>query len=130
MPAAASSSPVTVQYTSTVSKDHGVRVLRVITRLNIGGPAIQAVRLSASLTGAGFHTLLLHGRVGEAEGDMSYLLAPHGPNAVRALQIPALQRPIAPWSDFRAFVTILRTIASFRPHIVHTHMAKAGLLAR
>jgi glycosyltransferase involved in cell wall biosynthesis len=103
-------------------------VLRVITRLNIGGPSIQAVRLSASLSSKGFDTLLLHGRVGDDEGDMSYLLDDSA--GLRAERIPSLVRPIAPWSDLRAFFAILSAIARFRPHIVHTHMAKAGLLTR
>jgi len=102
-------------------------VLRVITRLNIGGPSIQAIRLSRSLAAEGFETLLLHGRVGESEGDMGYLMEGGG---VRAQRIDALARPIAPWSDARAFAAIARAIADFRPHIVHTHMAKAGVLAR
>jgi glycosyltransferase involved in cell wall biosynthesis len=107
--------------------DRSVRVLRIITRLNIGGPAIQAVRLSTALTAAGFDTCLVHGRVGEDEGDMGYLL-PDGGAHVRCL--PALQRSIAPARDARAFLALFRQICEFRPHIVHTHMAKAGLLGR
>ena len=107
--------------------DNGrVRVLRVITRLNIGGPAIQAVRLSTSLTPYGFETRLVHGRVGAEEGDMAYLITPGAD--VRFL--PALRRPIAPVQDARAFIALFRTMCAFRPHIVHTHMAKAGLLGR
>jgi len=104
-----------------------VRVLRVITRLNIGGPAIQAIHLSRSLSAEGFDTRLLYGRVGAAEGDMSYLLPDRG---VTASRIDALQRPIALWSDARALLAISRAIAAFRPHVIHTHMAKAGLLTR
>ena len=108
-------------------------MLRVITRLNVGGPSIQAVRLTTGLGACGFETLLLHGSVGSAEGDMSYLLpaggAP-GTNVVNVRRIAALRRSIAPWSDVRALMAIARAMAEFRPDIVHTHMAKAGLLAR
>jgi len=103
------------------------RVLRVITRLNIGGPAIQAVSLSAGLVREGFDTLLVHGRLGPDEGDMSYLLANQ---PVHTLHLPALQRRPRPVADLWTFARLLRIIARFRPDIVHTHMAKAGLLAR
>ena len=53
-----------------------VGVVRVITRLNIGGPSIQATRLTTALEPHGFTTRLLHGRLGDGEGDMSYLIAP------------------------------------------------------
>jgi glycosyltransferase involved in cell wall biosynthesis len=103
------------------------RVLRVITRLNIGGPSIQATRLAASLDAEGFDTLLIHGRLGEGEGDMSYLLADRG---ARTQYLDLLQRPIAPWADVRAAIALYKAMHMFRPHLLHTHMAKAGLLAR
>jgi glycosyltransferase involved in cell wall biosynthesis len=104
-----------------------VRIVRVITRLNIGGPAIQAARLTTDLAGRGYDTTLMHGRLGAGEGDMRYLLAPDAPNV---LYVDALRRPIAPGHDVRAFHAILATLRAVRPDIVHTHMAKAGLLGR
>ena len=53
-----------------------MRILRVITRLNIGGPSIQALALTSRLAARGATTTLLHGRLGEGEGDMRYLAAP------------------------------------------------------
>ncbi len=102
-----------------------IAVVRVITRLNIGGPSIQATRLSA-LDRDGFTTTLIHGRLGEGEGDMSYLIAPGS----RAIHLDTLQRPLSPLSDLRAGLRLLRELRAARPHIVHTHMAKAGLLGR
>lgn len=102
-------------------------MLRVITRLNIGGPSIQAVTLSARLAPFGFDTTLVHGRLGEAEGDMSYLLAG---TEVDARHLPSLQRPLAPVSDAVALVRLYRLMCAVRPSIVHTHMAKAGSLGR
>ena len=102
-----------------------IRVMRVITRLNIGGPSIQATRLSV-LDRDGFETTLIHGRLGEGEGDMSYLIAPGS----RAIHVETLCRPLQPWNDLRAFLRILRELRRLRPQIVHTHMAKAGLLGR
>lgn len=104
-----------------------MRVARIITRLNIGGPSIQAVTLSEQLEAFGFTTLLLHGRLGAGEGDMSYLLDGTG---VRATCLPTMQRPIAPLGDVAAMTRIYRTLCAFRPAIVHTHMAKAGTLGR
>jgi glycosyltransferase involved in cell wall biosynthesis len=103
-----------------------VVVVRVITRLNIGGPSIQATRLTTALEPHGFTTRLLHGRLGDGEGDMSYLIAP----GADAVFIPALRRPLSPFHDYRAFVRLYGEISRARPAIVHTHMAKAGLLGR
>ncbi len=103
-----------------------IRVLRVITRLNIGGPSIQAVTLCDRLAARGFETLLIHGRLDAGEGDMRYLLAPHA--AVEYL--PTLRRPVAPVADAAAMAHLVRTMRAWRPHIVHTHMAKAGALGR
>jgi glycosyltransferase involved in cell wall biosynthesis len=103
-----------------------MRVLRVITRLNIGGPSIQAGRLTSALSPHGYVTRLVHGRLGAGEGDMRYLLAPDA-DVVFA---PSLQRSLSPLEDLRAFAQIYREIRRYRPDILHTHMAKAGLLAR
>ena len=102
-----------------------IAVVRVITRLNIGGPSIQATRLSA-LDADGFSTTLIHGRLGDGEGDMSYLIAAGS----RAIYVDTLCRPLSPLNDLRAFVRILRELRVAQPRIVHTHMAKAGLIGR
>lgn len=101
-------------------------VVRVITRLNIGGPSIQATRLTTALEPYGFTTRLLHGRLGAGEGDMSYLIAP----GADAAFIPELRRPLSPIADVRAFAKLYGEISRAHPVIVHTHMAKAGLLGR
>ena len=106
---------------------HRIRVLRIITRLNIGGPSIQAARLTLGLSARGYTTTLLHGRLGEAEGDMRYLLPDTG---VDVRYVDSLRRTISPVADLRTLWIILRTLREIRPAIVHTHMAKAGLLGR
>ena len=100
-------------------------VVRIITRLNIGGPSIQATRLSSALDVHGFSTTLIHGRLGDGEGDMSYLI---GPGAHTYLD--SLRRPLSPMADLRALLRIYRELKVARPMIVHTHMAKAGMLGR
>jgi glycosyltransferase involved in cell wall biosynthesis len=102
------------------------RVLRIITRLNIGGPSIQAITLSERLAPRGFDTRLLHGRLGSGEGDMRYLLT----RLDVARQMPALRREIAPLHDAVALVQVLDALRDFRPDILHTHMAKAGTIGR
>jgi glycosyltransferase involved in cell wall biosynthesis len=102
------------------------RIARIITRLNIGGPSIQAARLTTLLERRGYHTRLVHGRLGTDEGDMSDLVSTHDD----VVNVRSLRRPIAPLDDARTFIRLFRLFQSFRPHIVHTHMAKAGLLGR
>jgi len=103
-----------------------IRVLRVITRLNIGGPSIQAITLADRLRARGFATTLVHGSLGEGEGDMRYLVPP----TVHTHQISALRREVAPAHDVRALQQLVAIVRRVRPHIVHTHMAKAGTLGR
>lgn len=103
------------------------RILRIITRLNIGGPAIQAARLTTELRPLGYDTWLVHGLVAGSEGTMRDLL-PAEDSGVRFIE--SLQRPIAPLADLAAFRAIYRILKTVQPHIVHTHMAKAGLLGR
>jgi glycosyltransferase involved in cell wall biosynthesis len=101
-------------------------IVRVITRLNIGGPSIQATRLTGALDAHGFSTTLIHGRLGDGEGDMSYLIAP----GARAIYLDSLRRPLSPLADLRALLGLYRELTRARPAIVHTHMAKAGMLGR
>jgi glycosyltransferase involved in cell wall biosynthesis len=104
-----------------------VRIARIVTRLNVGGPSIQAITLSERLTDRGFETRLMHGQLGPGEGDMRYLLTD---GRVEVQQLPALRRPVSPLHDATAFAAIYRSLCRFRPVLVHTHMAKAGTLGR
>jgi len=103
-----------------------VRVLRLITRLNIGGPSIQAITLSERLTSHGFTTRLVHGALGDGEGDMCYLLS----SSAGVDHVPRLRRELSPADDYAAFVRVSAILRDFRPQIVHTHMAKAGAIGR
>jgi glycosyltransferase involved in cell wall biosynthesis len=103
-----------------------IRVVRVIARLNVGGPAIQAITLTNRLTPLGYRTVLVRGREGPDEGDMDYLAERLGVAPVLA---PSLGRNPG-WRDVPALVSLIRLIARERPDIVHTHAAKAGTLGR
>lgn len=104
-----------------------MRVARIITRLNVGGPSIQAMMLSERLSSRGFETLLVHGRLGAGEGDMRYLLSD---GRVQVHYVPSLGRAVAPLHDLAALWQVYRLLCRFRPAIVHTHMAKAGTVGR
>jgi glycosyltransferase involved in cell wall biosynthesis len=104
-----------------------IRIARVITRLNVGGPAIQALLLTARLDARRFSSVLLAGRTGEREGDMAELRPVNG---VRPILLPDLRREISPAHDLRALVVLFRRFRALRPHVVHTHLAKAGTLGR
>ena len=107
--------------------DDRIRVLRVITRLNVGGPSIQAMTLSDRLTPRGFDTLLVHGRLDAGEGDMRYLLPPTVDASGICRRCGDRSRPP---HDALALAQLLDVMRDFRPQIVHTHMAKAGTLGR
>jgi len=101
------------------------KVVRIIGRLNIGGPARQACFLHQALQ-KNFDTVLIAGHLDEQEGDMSYLLkSEHGVRWIRSMS-----RPVRLWSDFLAFLSIVRILRMEKPDLVHTHTAKAGSLGR
>ena len=103
-----------------------VRLVRIIARLNVGGPAIQALTLTRLLEARGYRTRLVRGREGAREDSMDYLAAELGvaPTLVASMRRdPGLGDLVA----LRRLVSILR---SDRPQIVHTHAAKAGTLGR
>jgi glycosyltransferase involved in cell wall biosynthesis len=105
-----------------------VPVCRVIARLNIGGPALHVVNLTAGLDRRGtFTTRLIAGRVTEDEGDMEYYARDNG---VTVLSLPALSRVVRPLQDVRILWTLFRIFQREQPYIVHTHTAKAGALGR
>ena len=103
-----------------------IRVLRVIARMNVGGPAWQVSVLTRGLDASRFETRLIVGDVGGGEADFVELRDPDLP----LVKIPALGRNVRFGDDLRAFIAIRREIRLFRPDIVHTHTAKAGVLGR
>jgi len=104
-----------------------VKVVRAIARLNVGGPARQAILLHAALRGRGFDTVLVHGTVGPGEADLEDLLPASGEGVVK---VPELGAKIRPLDDLRAFGALVRTVFRERPDVLHTHTAKAGALGR
>lgn len=104
-----------------------IRILRLIARLNIGGPAIQAINLSCALSKDGYETLLAAGHITPGEGDMGYLADGRD---FEPLFVDTLGREISLRNDIKSFFALRRIIKWYRPHILHTHTAKAGFIGR
>jgi len=104
-----------------------IKVLRIISRMNIGGPAIHVHLLNKGLNTNKFESLLVTGQISPQEGDMSYLFEP---SDKQPILIPELQREISLRKDLKAFIRILKILLKEKPDIVHTHTAKAGSIAR
>lgn len=103
------------------------RVHRVIARLNVGGPALHVVHLARGLEAHGWSTRLVAGRIGRDEGDMTYHARERG---VHVTHIPSLARTVDPARDLATLWRLYRLFRRERPHVVHTHTAKAGALGR
>jgi glycosyltransferase involved in cell wall biosynthesis len=103
-----------------------VRVVRVIARLNVGGPSIQAITLTRRLEPLGYATTLVRGQEDEREGSMDYLAREL---RVHPVLVPSLRRNPG-WRDLRALISLVAIICREQPQIVHTHAAKAGTLGR
>lgn len=104
-----------------------VRVLRIITRMNIGGPAVHVSLLSTRLDPERFATTVAAGLPEAGEGDLSELVEHAG---VRLVRLGTLRRPLRPLGDAAALWQLIRLVWTVRPHIIHTHTAKAGALGR
>jgi glycosyltransferase involved in cell wall biosynthesis len=103
-----------------------IRIMRIIARMNVGGPALQICGIATHLNKEQFDQLLITGYCDENEID---LLEEHGVQ-IPVLRISGLGRNVGLFSDLRAFLGITRAMRSFKPHIIHTHTAKAGVLGR
>jgi glycosyltransferase involved in cell wall biosynthesis len=104
-----------------------VKVLRVIARLNVGGPALHVAYLTAGLASRGYDTTLVAGTLTRGEESMSHVAQAHG---VTIEPLEELHREISPLRDARATLRLARLIRRERPVILHTHTAKAGAVGR
>jgi glycosyltransferase involved in cell wall biosynthesis len=104
-----------------------ITVMRVIARLNMGGPAHHVGYLSALSDPERYETVLFHGAVGAGEADLSSAADRLG---VRRELVPGLRPELRPLDDMRALFHLVRAVRRLRPDIVDTHTAKAGMLGR
>ena len=103
-----------------------VKVMQVIARMNVGGPAILVADLMRNLDSQKFSTVLVTGYCDDNESDYLDEVA----RDVAAIRIPGLGRSVSPLKDLGAFFLLMKEIRRFKPDVIHTHTAKAGVLGR
>ena len=103
-----------------------IRVMRIIARMNVGGPAIQVSGLMRGFNPFDFDHRLYTGFCANDEADYLDTVA----TDVRAIRIEGFGRRVSLGGDIKAFVSLVKEIRSFKPHVIHTHTAKAGFLGR
>ena len=104
-----------------------MRILRIIARLNVGGPARHVVLLDAGLQGRGHQTLLAYGAVDASEASLE---TPAIESGIPLARQEHLVRRVSPASDLGALLALVRLMFREQPDVVHTHTAKAGMLGR
>ena len=109
------------------SPERRVRILRVIARLNMGGPALHVAYLTEGLRERGYDTTLVAGSLARGEDSMAFVADSRDVEIVR---IDELGREISPLRDLVATLKLARLIRRERPDILHTHTAKAGTVGR
>lgn len=112
---------------SQPSLSRPIRVMRIIARLNIGGPAVHVILLTERLGPPHFESTLVCGQIGPQEGDMAYLADQRG---VRPIYVAELGRDLSPLRDLLTLFKLWRLMRQFKPDVVHTHTAKAGFVGR
>ena len=103
-----------------------IRVMRIIARMNVGGPAVQVSGLMRGLNTVEFDHQLYTGFCGTNEADYLELVA----TDIQAVRIEGFGRRINLGGDIKAFISLVVEIRKFKPHVIHTHTAKAGFLGR
>lgn len=111
--------------------DKRLKIIRIMDRLNTGGPAIHAILLTHHMSPRGtardWETILIVGKESETEGNMNWLAAQR---SVKFEVVPSLGRELHPIRDIQTLVRLVRIIRRERPDVVHTHKSKAGAIGR
>lgn len=110
-----------------MSAPRPIRVMRIIARLNVGGPALHVTLLTGRLGPPEFESTLVCGRIGPGEGDMAYLATERG---IAPIIVPELGRELSPLRDVVTLFKLWRLMRRLKPDVVHTHTAKAGFVGR
>jgi glycosyltransferase involved in cell wall biosynthesis len=100
--------------------------MRIIARMNVGGPAVQVSGLMRGFNATEFDHRLYTGFCAADEADYLETVA----TDVKAIRIEGFGRRVSLGGDIRAFVSLVQEIRTFKPHVIHTHTAKAGFLGR
>ena len=102
------------------------KVMQIIARMNVGGPAVIVAELMRGLNKEEFEQILVTGYCDENEADYLDEVA----TDIQATRIAGLGRSVSPLADLRAFLSLVKMIRTFKPDVIHTHTAKAGVLGR
>ena len=102
------------------------KVMQIIARMNVGGPAVLVADLMRNLDSSKFEARLVTGYCDENESDYLDEVA----TDIKAIRIPGFGRSISIGNDLKAFFLLMIEIRRFKPDVVHTHTAKAGVLGR
>jgi len=111
---------------SRLSESAPIKVLRIITRMNIGGPAVQVSGLMQGMDKRVFNQELVTGRCLDNEVDYLESKFPD----LKVTKIETLSRKMSIFSDIRTVLFLIKKIREFKPDIIHTHLAKAGVIGR
>jgi glycosyltransferase involved in cell wall biosynthesis len=103
-----------------------IKVIQIIARMNVGGPAVIVADLMRGLDSTKFEQKLITGYCADNEADYLETVA----TDVKAVRIAGLGRSISPMADARAFLSLVAMIKREKPDVIHTHTAKAGVLGR
>jgi glycosyltransferase involved in cell wall biosynthesis len=103
-----------------------IKVMQIIARMNVGGPAVIVAELMRGLDSSRFEQILITGYCDETEADYLDEVA----TDITATRIAGLGRSVSPIADLKAFFGLVRTIKTLQPDVIHTHTAKAGALGR
>ena len=103
-----------------------IKVLRIITRMNIGGPAVQVSGLMQGMEKGVFNQELVTGRCLDNEVDYLESKLPK----LKVTRIETLSRRVNMFSDINTLMFLIKKIREFKPDIIHTHLAKAGVIGR
>jgi glycosyltransferase involved in cell wall biosynthesis len=103
-----------------------IKVMQIIARMNVGGPAVIVAELMRGIDSSRFEQILITGYCDETEADFLDEVA----TDIKATRIAGLGRSVSPIADFTAFLGLIKTIKIFKPDVIHTHTAKAGVLGR
>jgi glycosyltransferase involved in cell wall biosynthesis len=103
-----------------------IRVLRIIARMNIGGPAVQITGLMQGLESSKFQQRLVTGYCEKDEADYLDSFA----KEIEVERISGFGKSLNFIEDLKVLIKIIIIIREFRPHVIHTHTTKAGVIGR
>lgn len=105
-----------------------MRIAHIITRMILGGAQENTLLTCEDLLHRHLDDVLLI--TGPPLGPEGSLLDRARAQGVPLAIVPELRRAIHPWRDGQSYQALKRVLRQFRPDVVHTHSAKAGLLGR